>query len=617
MCGIVGINGPQEDAWIETMNALQAYRGPDGSGVFRDRDASISLAMRRLAIVDIDGGRQPMSTGDGCYTIVFNGEIFNAPELRRELEAKGVLFQTDHSDTEVILNYYALEGEAMVERLNGMFAFAIYDRDKRRLFCARDRAGIKPFYYFDDGRRFAFASELKSLLSLPCVERRVDRQSLFHYMSLMYVPGERTAVEGVRRLPPGHSLTFHLSERRVDLKRWWRLSFAEVRSASKADWRERIRATLSEAVQRWTLSDVPYGCLLSGGLDSSAIVGLLARRGVEVKTFSLGFSGPGEKQWSELPLARAMAEKWGTRHHEIILDPQSLLDDLVSMAWHMDEPYGGGLPSWSVFKFLGRHVKVALTGVGGDELFGNYNKFTGLERRILPGWFGASGTADSESFRRGFTNSHYYCSDNDKRRLVFAGDCSTLRDTNTLLYGHFAAKKTEATRNRSSRTDFETQLPEEFLAMTDRFSMAHHVEARTPFLDNAMIDLAMSIPPSIRLHRHNYKRLLRDAIGDLLPRELLNAPKRGFVLPLKLWLRGQLRPLAEHLLGPARLAAQGIFRPAFYDWAVRPHLDGKADNTTLVWGALMFQIWHQAYIEAPSLRTPNWDLTALGGLSGG
>ncbi len=332
-----------------------------------------------------------------------------------------------------------------------------------------------------------------------------------------------------------------------------------------------------------------------------------------MKTFSLGFSGPGEEQWSELPLARAMAEKWGTEHHEIVLDPQSLLDDLASMAWHMDEPYGGGLPSWSVFKFLGRHVKVALTGVGGDELFGNYNKFTGLERRILPGWFGATNAADSEIFRREFTNRHYYCSDNDKRRLVFAGDCSNMQDTNALLYGYFAAEKTEAIRNRSSRTDFETQLPEEFLAMTDRFSMAHNVEARTPFLDNAMIDLAMSIPPSIRLHRHNYKRLLRDAIGDLLPRKLLNTPKRGFVIPLKLWLRGRLRPLVEHLLGPARLAAQGIFQPAFYDWAVRPHMDGQADNTTIVWGALMFQIWHRAYIEAPSLQTPEWDLTAPGG----
>ena len=611
MCGIVGIQGTQEDPWIEAMNALQIYRGPDGDGVFRDRDASLSLAMRRLAIIDIDGGRQPMSTEDGRYTIVFNGEIFNAPDLRRDLEARGVRFQTDHSDTEVILNAFAFEGSAMVKRLNGMFAFAIYDRDKQRLFCARDRAGIKPFYYCDDGKRFAFASELKSLLALPCLERRVDRQSLFHYMSLMYVPGERTAIEGVRRLAPGHSLTFDFATRHIELKRWWRLSFNEEKSISLGDWRERIRATLSDATQRWTLADVPYGCLLSGGLDSSAIVGLLAERGADVKTFSLGFSGPGEEQWSELPLARAMAEKWGTEHHEIVLDPQALLDDLPAMAWHMDEPYGGGLPSWSVFKFLGRHVKVALSGTGGDELFGNYNKFSGLERRILPDWFAPTNATDSDRFRAAFSNRHYYCSDADKRTRVFAGDCSALQDTNALLYGHFAAEKTEAVRNRTTRTDFETQLPEEFLAMTDRFSMAHHVEARTPFLDNAMIDLATSIPPSIRLHRHTYKRLLRDAIGDLLPPELLNAPKRGFVIPLKLWLRGQLRPLAEHLLGSQRLAAQGIFQPGFYDWAVRPHLDGNADNTTLVWGALMFQIWHQSFIEAPSLQTPNWDIKAF------
>ena len=597
MCGIVGLHGPQNDYWVEAMNTLQDYRGPDGSGVFRDRDATLSLAMRRLAIIDIESGLQPMSTEDNGYTIVFNGEIFNAPDLRNMLEAKGIQFQTDHSDTEVILKLYELEGEAMVERLNGMFAFVIYDRQKKALFCARDRAGIKPFYYFDDGQRFAFASELKSLLTLPCIERQVDRQSLFHYMSLMYVPGERTAVEGVSRLPPGHSLTFHLADRRVELKRWWRLSFAEENSVSVGDWQERIRATLLEATQRWTLADVPYGCLLSGGLDSSAIVGLLAERGADVKTFSLGFSGPGEEQWSELPLARAMSKKWGTEHHEIVLDPKSLLDDLTSMAWHMDEPYGGGLPSWSVFKFLGDHVKVALTGTGGDELFGNYNKFSGLERRVLPNWFAPLNATNNERFRQGYTNQNYYCSDDDKRNFVFTDIGLNLSDTNALLYRHYAAENSEAMRNRTTRTDFETQLPEEFLAMTDRFSMAHNVEARTPFLDNAMIDLATHIPPFIRFDRHNYKQLLRDAISDLLPPELINAPKRGFVIPLKLWLRDQLRPLAEQLLGRDRLTAQGIFKPEFYDWAVRPHLDGKADNTTLVWGALMLQLWHTEFIE--------------------
>ncbi|HER26271.1 MAG TPA: asparagine synthase (glutamine-hydrolyzing) [Rhodospirillales bacterium] len=612
MCGIVGIQGLQEDASIIAMNEQIVHRGPDGEGVFRHRDNHLSLAMRRLAIIDLAGGVQPMSTPDGLYTIVFNGEIFNAPDLRKELENKGMAFQTDHSDTEVVLNYYALEGPAMVERLNGMFALAIYDRAKKTLFCARDRAGIKPFYYCDDGRRFAFASELKSILALPGFARRVDRQSLFHYISLMYVPSQRTAIEGVRRLGPGQSLTFHFSDRRLEVKSWWRLSFNEDKSLSVGQWRERLRATLSAATDRWTLADVPYGCLLSGGLDSSAIVGLLAERGADIKTFSLGFSGPGEEQWSELPLARSMADKWGTEHHQIILDPQSLLDDLGSMVWHMDEPYGGGLPSWSVFKFLGDHVKVALTGTGGDELFGNYNKFSGLERRFLPGLSAGTHAPSEDRFRRGFSDRHYYCSDADKRRHVFAGDCTGLIDTSALLYGHLAAQESEALRNRTTRVDFETQLPEEFLAMTDRFSMAHHVEARTPFLDNHMIDLAMSVPPSLRLNPRRYKQLLRDTIGDLLPPDVVDAPKRGFVVPLKLWLRDQLRPLVKHLLNPHRLAAQGIFRPAFYDHTVRPHLDGEADNTTLVWGALMFQIWHQVFIEQPSPQAPTWDLKAIG-----
>lgn len=611
MCGIVGIHGPQEDSWIERMNAIQAHRGPDDSGLFRDRDAGLALAMRRLAIIDLADGRQPMSTADGRFTIVFNGEIYNAPELRREMEGRGVAFATDHSDTEVVLNLYAERGADCLAPLNGMFAFALYDRDRRTLFCARDRVGIKPFYYWQGGGRFAFASELKSLLTLPVVERSVDPQSLFHYMSLMFVPGERTILGGVRRLPPGHSLSYRFDTGDLRIERWWRLTIDPQTGIGEAAWRERVRNALAAAARRWTLADVPVGCLLSGGLDSSAVVGLLARDGMTVNTYSLGFAGPGEEAWSELPLARAVADRWGARHREIVLDPETLLDDLPAMAWHMDEPYGGGLPSWSVFKHMDGDVKVALTGTGGDELFGNYFKFTPFESRLWPSRLYARGPVERQRFHRQFHDTHYYCPDAAKRTRVFAAGIDAPINTGDLLFDHFSAMADPTVRDRTTRTDFETQLPEEFLAMTDRFSMAHSIEARTPFLDHELIETVMRIPAAQRLHRRRYKQLLKRAIADLLPAPLLDAQKKGFVIPLKLWLRGRLRPVAERLLAPERLRTQGIFNPSFFDWAVRPHLEGTADNTTLVWGALMFQIWHAVFMESDAGARPSWDAKAL------
>jgi asparagine synthase (glutamine-hydrolysing) len=277
----------------------------------------------------------------------------------------------------------------------------------------------------------------------------------------------------------------------------------------------------------------------------------------------------------------------------------------------MVEPYGGGLPSWSVFKHMDGDVKVALTGTGGDELFGNYFKFRPLESGIWPAWLRNRRPVGQDRFRRQFHDAHYYCLDAEKRTHMFAAGFDAPADTGDLLFAHFSAVSDPTVRDRSTRTDFETQLPEEFLAMTDRFSMAHSIEARTPFLDHELIETVMRIPAAQRLHGRRYKQLLRRAIADLLPDELLDAPKKGFVMPLRLWLRGRLRPLAERLLAPERLWAQGIFQPSFFDWAVRPHLEGQADNTTLVWGALMFQIWHAVFIESTAGERPGWDVKAL------
>ena len=595
MCGIVGLHAPARDPdtrarLLAGMNGVQTHRGPDGSGSYMDEATGLGLAMRRLAIIDIACGQQPMSTEDGRFTLVFNGEIVNAPALRQDLEASGERFFTDHSDTEVVLRLVRRDGVDAIARLNGMFAFALYDARDRLLTIARDRFGIKPLYYAQVDGTFMFASEMKSLLTLPFVSREVDRQSLYHYLSLMYVPGPATILENVRKLQPGHLLRYRLTDCSLTLARWWKLGFDADRSVRANEWPERIRAELAGAVDRWMMADVPVACSLSGGLDSSAIVGLLAQSGRCVATYSLGFRGEGESAWNELPLAAAVANKWGTKHHELIMDPASLLADLGRMVWHMDEPYGGGVPSWAVFAHMGKDVKVGITGTGGDEMFGNYGKWRGLEGR----WFHRPASTES-NFRKHFFERYYYFPDAEKQSIL--AHAHGLTDTASLLFMHYADATGAGPRDFCATTDIETQLSDEFLAMTDRFSMAHNLEVRPPFLDNEFVDLVRSIPPELRTTRGDLKGLLRQAVAPVVPTQLLNAPKKGFVLPLKLWLRAELRPLVKRLLGPEHLLRQGIFKPELYADQVCPHLDGRVDRTTRVWGLLMFQLWHLQFVE--------------------
>ena len=601
MCGIVGIHGSQDPAWVEAMSRRLYHRGPDDDGIFTDPAAQLSLAMRRLAIVDIADGAQPMVSPDGRYVIVYNGEIFNSVELRSELESRGECFVTDHSDTEVLLHLLIRDGEAALSRLNGMFAFAFYDGAQRKLLCARDRFGIKPFYYTTEAGHFAFASELKALLEFPFVSRRVDRQALFDYLSLQYMPGEQSIMASVKRLPAGHCLKYSLADRKLEIKRWWRVVYEPDRSVSKAEWPTLIREELRQAVVRWSQADVPIAVSLSGGLDSSAIAALAVQAGLNISAYSLGFEGEGEAAWNELPLARDVARKWNIPHHELVLRPEATLDALPRMVQALDEPYGGGLPSWFVFEQMAGKVKVAHTGTGGDELFGNYGKWRplegGLMRRLLGG---AAATVDHARFTREFFDRYYYFSDADKRNILADGGASCC-DTADVMYERFADCRQATLRDGIAALDIGTQLPEEFLFMTDRFSMAHSIEARTPFLDNGLVDLVRRIPAEIRTHRGDLKYLLRQAVAPLLPASLLSAPKRGFVIPFGLWLRGPLRPKVEELLAPDRLREQGLFSPRFYDAYVKPHIDGHAEHTQRIWSAMMFQFWHQRFMDGAEM----------------
>jgi asparagine synthase (glutamine-hydrolysing) len=589
MCGLAGVVGAPHAALLERLGEALRHRGPDGGGIALDEEAGVGLVARRLAILDLAGGEQPMRNADGTLAIAFNGEIFNAPELRAELEAEGHRFASDHSDTEVVLALYERRGEDFLARLNGFFAFAVWDARRRRLFGAVDRFGIKPLYLAQPGGGLAFASELKALLLVPGVRRELDRDSLFHYLSLRFVPGPRSIFSGVRRLPAAHAFTYDVAARRLDVRRWWRLRFEPDGAGA---WPERLRAQLGVSARRWTLSDVPYAVSLSGGLDSSALVGLLAESGARLSTYSLGFDAEDD----ELPVARALGERWATDHHELTVDADDLLDDLLAMVWSLDEPYGGGLPSWYVFRFMAEGVKVGLTGTGGDELFGNYRRFVPFEQ-------GRLATLRRRPVRRYHFEPSYYFTDEEKRALLVS---SSAQDTADLLQAVWDESGGRGARDRVLELDIRTQLADEFLLMTDRFAMAHSLEARTPFLDHELVELVASIPPARRTDADDPKGLLRTAVADLLTPAHLEAPKRGFVLPLAAWLRGELRPLAERLLADEHLARQGLFRAGLADRFLRPHLAGERDESERLWPLLMFQLWHLLYVEEALTDAPTF-----------
>lgn len=592
MCGIVGFQGDEADEQVARMNAAQAHRGPDGAGSHAVPELGFAMAMRRLAIIDIAGGRQPLVSADGRYALVFNGEIFNAPELRRELEARGIRFASDHSDTETLFRLLVADGPQAVSRLNGMFAFAFLDREAGTLALGRDRFGIKPLHYAECAGGFAFASEIKSLLALNALDAAPDPAAAAHFLTLHYVPGETTAFRSIRRVPPGTVLERDLRSGATRLTRFWRLSYAPDHRRSRAEWREAIRETLRGAVRRWAWADVPVAVSLSGGLDSSAVAAFAALEGIPVSAVSLGFDGPDEAPWNELPLAREVAARWNIPHEEIVLRPEALIERLPAMVAALDEPYAGGLPSWFVFEAMARRVKVGLTGVGGDEMFGNYGKWLGLERR----WFGRfgrrpAGAVSRELFAERLVGRYYYA-DAAARSALLVDPPPVAAATETLLFERFAAavQAGQGLRDAWAITDIETQLADEFLMMTDRFSMAHGLEARTPFLDNEFVDLVRTIPETMRTAPGDLKGLLREAVAPLLPAALLNAPKRGFVLPLANWLRRQLRGLVEERLAEPALRRQRIFRPEAVAAITAAHFAGE-NRTAQLWPLLMYQLW--------------------------
>jgi asparagine synthase (glutamine-hydrolysing) len=601
MCGIVGFTGPKSDVLhLRRMNTLQRHRGPDSQGEFFCEENLLHLGMRRLSIVDIEHGHQPMGTSDGRYWVVFNGEIFNAPALRIELENRGVAFKTDHSDTEVLLHLYAFEGADMVKKLNGMFAFAIYDKHQGKLFCARDPFGIKPFFYSIASGRFTFASELKSLRILPWISNTFDHQAIYHFFSFQAIPAPYTILSNARKLPAAHSLEWDISKKRLKIERYWTPNFSSSLPYPKSELPEYVRDEFNAAVTRWSMSDVPIACSLSGGLDSSTITAILANRQTSpIRTYCLGFDD--EPSLDERDFARKTADFYGTKHQEIVLRSQDLFSDLDAMIDSLDEPYAGGLPSWHVFKEISKDAKVAMTGTGGDELFGNYGKwlpyqsprtfFRSLSKYIYRGggWVNAC---------RFPYESHYvpqYFSDYEKQNKLFTRDFLNSVGEKSLEYLGQHWNRTIPSRNAITELDFSQQLAEEFLFMTDRFSMAHSLEVRTPFLDKVFVSAMLNIPPQIRSEKTNAKNLFKESMHSLLPHQLLDAPKKGFVIPENRWLSSHFLHDVQRYCSKSFLRKQNLFDPSVGNKFSQLSRSSSPRFTHQIWTWWMFQRWLERY----------------------
>lgn len=626
MCGICGVyqfNG-DEPVRAETLRGMLEvirHRGPDDEGTHLDD--TLALGSRRLSIIDVPGGRQPIANEDGSIVIVFNGEIYNYQELREGLLRRGHTLATA-SDTEVIVHLYEESGEDCVHQLRGMFAFALWDAKRRRLFLARDRLGIKPLYYTVDDGRLVFGSEIKALLQHPAVEARLDLNALSDFLALKYVPAPQTMFTGIAALPPGFALTCDANGPRA--YQYWDLSFASNGTRrSEAEYAQELEDLLRESVRLHLVSDVPFGAFLSGGIDSSTIVALMSQvLDQPVKTFSVGYEGPGAEV-SELPYARLIAERYQTDHHEVFVGPQDLIDLAEKVVWHLDQPIGdeASLTNYMVAELASRHVKMVLTGEGGDELFAGYARYAG-ERfspvtRNLPAPIRSAAVAATTrvpGLRRPKIAVYALAQPDEVTRLtnwfpLFNADMKAAllsSTTKSALNGHtttdvFAEHlaRTDASDpiSRMLYVDTKLWLPDDLLARGDKTSMAASLEARVPLLDHKLVEFAASLPSDLKVRRLTRKYLLREVSRAWLPPEIINRKKKGFPVPMSLWFRTEARDFVNDLLSPDVVRRRGLFEPGYVAGLLREHDTGFADHGPLLWALISVELWHRRMIDAP------------------
>jgi asparagine synthase (glutamine-hydrolysing) len=622
MCGICGIfefdrREPFPEALIHRMNQTILHRGPDDEGIYLG--SGVGFGFRRLSIIDVSGGHQPIANEDESLWVMLNGEIYNYPELRKELDSRGHRFST-HSDTETIVHLYEEYGEKCFERLRGMFAIALWDSKNRKLLLARDRLGKKPLYYASDGRRIIFGSELKAILASEDAKRDLDPQALSDYFSYGYIPAPKTIYKSVRKLLPGHYLVASGKELREVC--YWDLSFGTVEDRSEEEWCEILRGELCEATRVRLMSEVPLGAFLSGGVDSTAVVASMTKLLQQpVKTCSIGFD---EKDYDEAEYARRVAGFYGSEHHEQVVKPDALgiIDKLV---WHYDEPFAdsSAVPTYYVSAIARQHVTVALGGDGGDETFAGYRRYyfdqmeNGLRRYVpaairssvfgplgrmypalawAPRVFRAKATFESlsRSPLAGYFNSISIFRSPDKRNLFTADFQKELAgyDSMSVLQQYYDRSDALDHLSRIQYVDVKTYLPDDILAKVDRASMAVSLEVRAPLLDHKLMERAATIPSNLKLRGRTGKYIFKKAIAPKVPAEVLERRKQGFAVPLNRWFREELRELThEALFG----AEDGVLNRTLLKKVWDQHQRGTYDRSSHLWAVLMYRKWRQMF----------------------
>ncbi len=587
---------------MEELTAVFAHRGPDDFGEFSA--GPVSLGFRRLKIIDLAGGKQPMQNEDGSLTLVFNGEIYNFPELRRELTGKGHIFKTN-SDSEVILHLYEELGEGCVEKMRGMFAFLIYDRKKELLVGGRDRFGIKPLYYLETPQVFALASEAKALLSLPGYEKSVNTAAFSHYLSFQYVPEPRTMFSGIYKIPPAH--TFSYDGRTMTLNRYWQAKF-NPRDAALSEYIEGTQNIMREAVQLHTQSDVPWGAFLSGGIDSGIIVALLREMG-PVSTFSVGYE---DEDYSELSEARETARYLETDHQEYLINPEEFWEHLPRLVWHLDDPVAdpAAISLFFVARMAREKITVTLSGEGADEVFGGYGIYRepsslrpvawlpgsvlNSGARILPdglpgkGYLRRAATPVEERF---IGNARIF-SDQEKEELLMQRNLPSVHEVTAPFYRE-AASYDDVTKMQY--IDIHTWMTGDILVKADKMTMANSLELRVPFLDHHVFEYAATIPAKYKISHGTTKYVLRQAFSGLLPAAAVNRPKRGFPVPTRAWLRSSLQSQVEELLLESPLIkyfSGDVIRKLLAD-----HREARADNSRHLWVLVILAVWMEQFIK--------------------
>lgn len=620
MCGILGFTGKKNLTLLTAMANEIFHRGPDDDGFYEGNE--LSFGMRRLSILDVKTGKQPIHNEDKTIWCVFNGEIYNFPELRIELENLGHKFYTHHSDTELIVHLYEEYGMEFPHKINGMFGIAIWDTNKKELLLIRDRMGVKPLFYAKNNRCLVFASEIKSILAHPQISKEPCFEALYHYFSLKNIPAPFTAFKNIFSLLPGEFLRY--KNNNLSLHKWWTIKFEENEEIDETTCYEKILMLLEDATKIRMRCDVPFGAYLSGGVDSSAVVALMSRTSSKpIKTFSLGYEDELKNKAADIYFARKVSEMFSTEHHEYIMNANELISDIDSVIESFDQPFSGTISTFFLSKLIRKHVKVALSGDGADELFGSYLShrianpiwhFNRLQDKLNSGTITEeekklflpcdidylkrllekSGNADEINWRY----SLYLLNDMEKHAFFsdkFMNNVPSTTSTHSLLESHFKNLTAKGNLNRILEMEWKTQLPDNILAFVDFLSMAHSIEVRSPFLDYRLVNYASTIPDRLKIHEKTVKYILKKAVHSILPPGITDRPKEGFVLPVFDWMTKNIKNYTKEMLSADRMKKHGFFRPEAIANIWNNYESGDNLQAGKIWNIMMFQVWWEKY----------------------